>query len=81
MSVNDGFTLVRTCLRSVLKPLAGDVKEKKGTIASEEWELAEGGWSPACPPLTPARSTWAVLFGSFGTAGAAFTLQSRRYVK
>lgn len=45
-------------------------------------ELAERGWSPACPPLTPARSTWVVLLGSFRTAGAVlFTLQTRPDVK
>lgn len=44
-------------------------------------ELAERGWSPARPPLTPARSTWVVLLGSFRTAGAVFTLQPRPDVK
>lgn len=44
-------------------------------------QLAERGRSPARPPLTPARSTWVVLLGSFRTAGAVFILQPRPDVK
>lgn len=62
------------------RPREGDVEKscrvqnetrEKGTIAGEEWAPAEKGRSPTRPPLTPARSTLVVGFGSLRAAGTS----------